>query len=65
MARRVAVSEAESAARPTVVSEFHMRASAGIWFLRFSLDPQRTLLALGNTRGETTIWQARRTVRRR
>lgn len=39
----------------TVLGDFHLR-SADIWFLRFNMDPHRVLFALGNKRGETTVW---------
>ena len=45
---------------PTVLSAFQMRSSSGIWFLRFNMDSERSLLALGNTRGETTVWEVDR-----
>lgn len=44
----------------TIVAEYVIRSAAGIWFLRFSMDPQRRLFALGNTRGEASVWEVDR-----
>jgi WD40 repeat protein len=41
---------------PRVLGEVRMPSSSDIWFLRFNLDPRCTLLALGNTLGETRLW---------
>ncbi|KAL1507206.1 hypothetical protein AB1Y20_008056 [Prymnesium parvum] len=49
---------------PNVLGEYHMRSASGIWFLRFGLNPRRTLFAMGDARGETSVWEIdRRPVR--
>ena len=48
--------EGESAgAEPRVLHKFQL-ACTDVYFLRFQMDPARTLLALGNTRGEVALW---------
>ena len=47
-------------ARPRLVPSaslaFRIGGTAGIWYLRFALDPLLRRLALGNTRGEVCVW---------
>ena len=45
---------------PTSSLAFRIGGTAGIWYLRFALDPLHRRLAMGNTRGEVCVWDLER-----